>query len=228
MTLYDDLGLPRDATEAEIKAAHRAHARQNHPDNGGSTEAFSRGQRAYEVLIDPRRRQYYDETGGEGPRDPEALERAEVLEIIGQAVMQLVAGDADLERTDVAAAALRVLRQALAETTANRAKLAAGLARIDEVRGRFTSRDKDAADLVGQVLEGRRRQAALQIDQCDRAIRVRTRAIEALEGYDYRVEEPPPVSGLNYNELARMYRRRPPSAAPSDPSGPDSDRTAPG
>jgi curved DNA-binding protein CbpA len=220
MTLYDDLGLAPDATEAEIKAAHRAHARKHHPDNGGSTENFARGQRAYEVLIDPRRRQHYDQTGGESPRDPEAIERAEVLETIGQAVMQFIAGDTDVERTDVAALAMQALRQAIAEAVANKAKLETGLERIDKAAKRFQLSAEDAADLVGQVLEGRRRQVALQIDQCEHTIRIRSRALEALEGYTYRIEEPPPVGGLDYNELVNMLHRRSksdrgPDAAPA-------------
>ena len=208
MTLYDDLGVPPDATEAEIKAAHRAHARRHHPDNGGSMDAFTRGQRAYEVLIDPRRRQDYDETGSEGVSDPEAAERAEVLDTIGKAVMDHIDGNVDLTRTDVLAHATQIVERALAEGRRNKAKFEAALERIDQAAKRFKLNTEGTADVVQQVLDGRRRQVLFQIDHCERAIRVQTKALEVLEGYSYRLEEPLPVAGLDFTELAQMVNNQ--------------------
>ncbi|KAA0253668.1 MAG: J domain-containing protein [Acidobacteria bacterium] len=74
--LYEVLGVPRTASEAEIKRAYRRLARRHHPDvNPGDTSAQSRFQEiaaAYEVLKDPERRRYYDRTGDTGPVRPEA------------------------------------------------------------------------------------------------------------------------------------------------------------
>lgn len=62
---YAALGVPADATPAEIKAAYRRLARASHPDrNPGDAAAerrFKRIARAYEVLTDPRRRIAYDQ-----------------------------------------------------------------------------------------------------------------------------------------------------------------------
>lgn len=63
MNLYDILGLTIKATPADIKRAHRAKARQSHPDAGGNREDFEKVQRAYTVLIDPIKRLSYDQTG---------------------------------------------------------------------------------------------------------------------------------------------------------------------
>lgn len=61
---YRTLGVGRDASPAEIKAAFRRLARETHPDaNPGntSTEArFREAAEAYEVLSDPERRRRYD------------------------------------------------------------------------------------------------------------------------------------------------------------------------
>jgi curved DNA-binding protein CbpA len=63
---YATLGVPADATTAQIKKAYRKLARQHHPDtNPGDTEAADRFKtitEAYEVLTDPARRQAYDAT----------------------------------------------------------------------------------------------------------------------------------------------------------------------
>ena len=46
----DTLGVPADATKAEIKAAWKRYAGQHHPDKGGDPDVFKKGRAAYEVL----------------------------------------------------------------------------------------------------------------------------------------------------------------------------------
>ncbi|MEU5899100.1 MULTISPECIES: molecular chaperone DnaJ [Streptomyces] len=62
---YKVLGVPKDATEAEIKKAYRKLARENHPDaNTGNTKAeerFKEISEANDVLGDPKKRKEYDE-----------------------------------------------------------------------------------------------------------------------------------------------------------------------
>ena len=62
---YKVLGVPKDATEAEIKKAYRKLAREYHPDaNKGDAKAeerFKEISEANDVLGDPKRRKEYDE-----------------------------------------------------------------------------------------------------------------------------------------------------------------------
>ncbi len=63
LTFYDQLGLPRDATQEEIRRAYRQLVLHLHPDknvNKGDTELFIDIQQAYERLSDPRKRADYD------------------------------------------------------------------------------------------------------------------------------------------------------------------------
>ena len=60
---YKMLGVPRSATEDEIKKAYRKLARTNHPDAGGDEEKFKQINEAYEVLSDPKKRKLYDDYG---------------------------------------------------------------------------------------------------------------------------------------------------------------------
>ena len=62
---YKVLGVPKDATEAEIKKAYRKLAREFHPDankgNAKAEERFKEISEANDVLGDPKRRKEYDE-----------------------------------------------------------------------------------------------------------------------------------------------------------------------
>ncbi len=59
---YEVLGVPREASQAEIRNAYRNLAKTLHPDHpGGSAEKFSRIQEANAVLSDPDRRREHDE-----------------------------------------------------------------------------------------------------------------------------------------------------------------------
>src|SRR5215470_13986884 len=64
---YKVLGVPRNASEEDIKKAFRRLARQYHPDvaknKKGAEEKFKEINEAYEVLGDPAKRKKYDELG---------------------------------------------------------------------------------------------------------------------------------------------------------------------
>jgi len=72
---YEVLGVPKTASEDEIKKSYRKLARQYHPDrNPGDKQAetrFKEVQDAYDILSDKKKREQYDRFGfvgpGEGP-----------------------------------------------------------------------------------------------------------------------------------------------------------------
>jgi molecular chaperone DnaJ len=66
---YDILGVPRGASDAEVKRAFRKLAQQWHPDvntEAGADERFKEISEAYRVLSDPQQRQAYDMFGRAG------------------------------------------------------------------------------------------------------------------------------------------------------------------
>ena len=81
---YDILGVPKNATEEDIKKAYRKLAMKHHPDrNQGegddakkSEEKFKEGKEAYEMLSDGQKRAAYDQYGTPASIRPAAAGRA--------------------------------------------------------------------------------------------------------------------------------------------------------
>jgi len=69
---YDVLGVPRTATDDEVKKAYRKLARENHPDanegDAAAEERFKEIQGAYDVLSDAEKRKQFDTFGANGAR----------------------------------------------------------------------------------------------------------------------------------------------------------------
>ncbi|MBQ5872075.1 MAG: DnaJ domain-containing protein, partial [Bacteroidaceae bacterium] len=67
---YEVLGVSKNASDAEIKAAYKKMAIKYHPDrnpdNKEAEEKFKEAAEAYDVLHDPEKRQRYDQFGFAG------------------------------------------------------------------------------------------------------------------------------------------------------------------
>ena len=76
---YQVLGVPKSASEKDVKSAYRRLARKWHPDANPknqkeSEEKFKEIAEAYEVLGDPEKRKKYDVLGADWQRVSQAAE----------------------------------------------------------------------------------------------------------------------------------------------------------
>ena len=94
---YEVLGVPKNATNADIKKAFRKKSRKAHPDrDGGSTAAQSEINVAYKLLTSPDRRARFDQTGdGSAQAIPplEAQARNAICRFLMQGIAQLQEGN---------------------------------------------------------------------------------------------------------------------------------------
>src|SRR3990172_9917075 len=63
---YQILGIPKDASNQDIRKAYKELAKKHHPDKGGDQEKFKELSQAYEVLNDEEKKRIYDQFGEEG------------------------------------------------------------------------------------------------------------------------------------------------------------------
>ena len=77
MDYYELLGVPRNATESDLKKAYKKQSMQHHPDrNGGSDSKFKEINEAYSALKDPQKRQMYDQYGTADPQQAQAQQQS--------------------------------------------------------------------------------------------------------------------------------------------------------
>jgi curved DNA-binding protein CbpA len=99
---YAVLGVPKTATDAEIKRAYRKLARAHHPDLNANDQAaearFKEINEANEVLGDPDKRRKYDELGAHwrdydtaGPGGPGSPSGAGAGSVLGTGVGSYIA-----------------------------------------------------------------------------------------------------------------------------------------
>lgn len=63
MNPYEILGVNKNSSQEEIKQKYKSLAQIHHPDKGGDEEKFKQINQAYDILSDPEKKQYYDDTG---------------------------------------------------------------------------------------------------------------------------------------------------------------------
>jgi len=194
MSLYDALGVGRDASQDDIKRAHRRKARDHHPDKpGGDKSKFQEIQLAYDTLGDEERRRRYDETGSaSGPEAPDPI-MAKLAMIIDGLIDQLLMDGMPIETSDMRAHAIDALKTKIREIKAQKGQLERALGQARKLAKRFKRKRKaKAPDLILTTLARKERDISDAIAKVAEAIEIWGKAQEIFESYSYKFEAPPP------------------------------------
>lgn len=196
---YVELDLPRDASDADVRAAFRNAAKKAHPDAGGTAEAFGRVARAEMILTDPAKRRKFDQTGHADEAEPDnsrvlALQQIELF--IEEQVQKYINGNfvpsLDPRHRDL-------LQEFRDKTNHEISQISAALLMMEKAKvflrdmgKKFTTKDK--TNPIGRGFERRLRAMDGTLTEAKASIELRRLALQIADGYTF-AWEPPPAYG---------------------------------
>jgi len=187
MTLYETLGVAKDATADELKAAYRRESMKHHPDRGGDEAAFKAMKEAYEVLSDVARRQRYDETGATSDK-PTPEEAA--LDAIGELLLDVLE-QKDADSTDLLAVMRKAIDNGYSDAQSKKAQLGKKIKNRKSALKRLRRKD-DRPNLLSAVLERDIAKLDGQLQEQDAIADLIGIMQKSLDGYAYDYERGTP------------------------------------
>lgn len=200
---YQTLGVARDATPEEIKAAYRRCSSTAHPDKeGGSVERMQAVNRANDVLSDPTRRAQYDRTGSDEPADSPGKMAAKLLDDAFGKALDTDAEPVLFTRKHITNT-IQHLNEVQARTRRERNKL--------EKRSGRTRVKEGVRNVVQEMIDRRIAAKTVTINECDAALEACKIASALLDDYIADEEHTPPDTRT---ELQKAQQRFAEMAAP--------------
>lgn len=192
-SLYDILGVPRDATDEQLKSARRSAAARVHPDRpGGSAEAMAQINNAYDVLMDPEARKRYDETGRTDRQD---TLRDAVRDMLISVIGQLVDKDMIQDTASVVGTLNQGINEAMQGLTRQLDQMSGKVERMEKKLEKIES--KGEASLLLDVMRGKLDELKALKEKLEKSKDVLEAAREELKGYNETVAK----TAQPYHEL---------------------------
>lgn len=203
MTHYQTLGVPKDASQSDIKKAYRKLSSQCHPDReGGDPKRMAEVNAAYEVLGDPARRKRYDETGESRPEQQgptlEQQAYAALVDVFAQ-VLEMTGHDPVREVRESFQDAIRVAEKSTKEKQRDIEKLEK---RRNVVT--VTSGENIFTMLIDSKIQAHRSAIARAGEQS----KIAKEALKMLEAYVYHPEKPEAETrhDLDMSAIKELFR----------------------
>lgn len=198
MNHYDTLGVPRDATPAQIKAAFRKLASQHHPDRGGDKEKSAAVNDAYACLSDPERRARYD--AGEADNAPPTAEQIfqQRVQQVLVAVFHDVLARPDLETIGLIRTVSKELNGACQDLDKKAVEARQVAKRLDRVKAKLVRKSTAGDDLAAMIVDGKIEEHRKIARDADEGVGQVRAALKVIEEYEKEADLPagqrPPVS----------------------------------
>ncbi len=193
MSLYDNLGLGKDASPEEIKEAFRNAAKNNHPDRGGDPEKFNLVKYAYDILKDPKKRLHYDNTGEEQRITPFHVRFGAFVQ---QYLVRVILMTKSVEEQDLKKGFVSIAEQCIVQCTNKLQELkkdSKEIVKIENVIKRLTKKSPGQdilCDILRAEVDVRRRKNNLEVEQFEEEMKFLKECREVLQSYEYKFEKP--------------------------------------
>jgi curved DNA-binding protein CbpA len=187
--LYEQLGVPKNATGKDLKKAYRDKSRETHPDHGGNEEDFKQLVRAYKILENPDTRKRYD--NGEDPdKMTSGGTQADEVTLCVIGLYVDVVEQIDVDNTDVIQTMLNHLKSNHHVLDQEIAKCKARIKRYDSAMKR-TNRDS-GNNLLADMMKNRIADVEREIAEFERQKEIRKKAREMVNEYKYAADKADP------------------------------------
>lgn len=194
--LYDELGVAKDASQAEIKKQFKSKAGKchpdKHPDNPEAKAQFQRLQRAYAVLKDESKRKHYDRTGDDSGNKPPSIDdhaNAMISEIFLN-----VASTQGFVPKDYISETRKVVQNSLRHCVKEKHETEAAKGRLSYLIDNTAANDS----LIG-MLTGHLESLTHKLETAKEGEKVMGRALELLDEFRYTGTTPEPAT-MPWNE----------------------------
>jgi DnaJ-class molecular chaperone len=192
MNPYDELEVPTNANEREIKKAYKRSAAKHHPDKStGDTQKFQVIKLAYDVLSDPQRRAKFDETG-----DIDTNRKGNPIE---ERLTQLFTSIINSEQFtgDIVNNAVDIVNKSLGDLVSAIDKSQSKITKLEKRLGRVSVSDGD--NMFEIILSSNIGQLKSQVSKMSDEQSTMNGVLERLKLYtDESPESPPQWSAMNF------------------------------
>jgi curved DNA-binding protein CbpA len=204
-TLYELLGVKKNASVKKIREAYRGRAKKKHPDVGGDAEEFAALKKAHDILIDPERRAKYDATGDTSEVAPDNS-LSEVIQILAVAMENVLAQienrQGEFTEYDIVSDMKILIGGKLDEIQQRRAKMKAAKKKAEKLLGRFGV--KKGQNYLEGIVAAKLSSLEQFIRQCDTQEEPVKRALDILLSSDFKSDASSRKDGYGYG--ASSYR----------------------
>jgi curved DNA-binding protein CbpA len=180
-SLYDILGIAKDATPDVIKAAFRKKAQSSHPDKeNGNEDEFKEVNKAYAILSNDVRRIQYDQTGStEAQQDPREFAR----QTIANTILAMV-DSKDVEHHDLVDLVRQNIQAYISGMNIQKRQVEAGIKKLNSAIVRITAPD----GIVQDIMKGRSDELDRQLKHMQSEIDRHQEVLLVLKDYKYKVD----------------------------------------
>ena len=194
-TLYEDLGVSKEASKEEIRKAYKSKANKCHPDKkGGCTESFKSLVKAYTILHDPKLRDQYDRTGNPDVKSGESL----VMSTLATIFLALINQEAKGDLIQMAKVSILKNTEHLKD---KRCDLVKEKAKIENKLGRITT--SKPFNLFDNLLNDKIKEVSASLDQMKEAVNCNDLMLDIL--VTYRDEKPDIEKPVQYTTSAQGW-----------------------